>query len=167
MNTLMSLAESIEQSAIGTAIAEGRYAFPIIEGIHLIGLALGVGLIFLIDLRLIGVFLPSVPVRALHRQLQPYVFVGFGIVIVAGVLLLVSETSTVIVSPPWPFKAVFFVLASANALYFEFVIARRAGALPERGPLPKPVRYAGIASLALWALVIICGRLIPYIPHWT
>ena len=167
MTTLISIAETVEQSALGTAIAEGRYAFPIIEGIHLIGLSLGVGLIFLIDLRLIGVFLPSVPVRILHRQLQPYVILGFGIVIVAGLLLLVSETSTVIVSPPWPFKALFFLLATANALYFEFVIARRSHALPDRGPLPRPVRYAGFASLTLWMLVVICGRLIPYIPHWA
>lgn len=167
MNHLMHLAEAMEQSAMGTAIAEGRYAFPIIEGIHLIGLSLAVGLIFLIDLRLLGVFLPSVPARVLHRQLQPYVFAGFGIIIVAGVLLLFSEASTVIVSPPWPFKAFFFVLATVNALYFELVIARRANALPDRGPLPKAVRYAGFASLSLWVLVIVCGRLIPYIPQWT
>jgi hypothetical protein len=167
MSLLLGLAERIDQSALGMWIAEGRYAFPVIEGIHLIGLSMAVGLIVLIDLRLIGVFLPSVPVRMLHRQLQPYVFAGFATIIAAGLLLFVSEASVVIVSPPWPFKALFFVLASANALYFEFVIARRPGALPERGPLPKDVRYAGIASVSLWLLVIVCGRLIPYFPQWT
>jgi hypothetical protein len=167
MTSLMTIAETLEQSAVGTAIAEGRYAFPVIEGIHLIGLSMAVGLIFLIDLRLIGVFLPSIPVRVLHRQLQPYVFAGFAIIIAAGLLLFVSEASTVIVSPPWPFKAFFFAVATANALYFEFVIARRTNALPDRGPLPRTVRYAGFASLSLWVLVIVCGRLIPYIPQWT
>ena len=167
METLIKLAETLEQSALGAAIAEGRYAFPLIEGIHLIGLSVAVGLIFLIDLRLLGIFLPSIPVRLLHRQLQPYVFGGFVIIIVAGILLLFSEATTVIISPPWPFKAFFFVLATANALYFEFVIARRSNALPEYGRLPNPVRYAASASLLLWVLVIVCGRLIPYIPHWT
>lgn len=161
------MAEKLEQYPVAVAIAEGRYAFPVIEGIHLIGLALAVGLIILIDLRLIGVFLPAVPIKALHRQLQPYVFAGFAIIIAAGLLLFVSEASTLIVSPPWPFKAFFFVLASSNALYFEFVIARRSDALPERGPLPSAVRYAGLASLILWSLVIVCGRLIPYIPAWN
>jgi hypothetical protein len=167
MDSLMTIAETLEQSAVGLAIAEGRYAFPLIEGIHLIGLSVAVGLIFLIDLRLLGVFLPAVPVRALHRQLQPYVFGGFGIIIVAGILLFLSEASTVIASPPWPFKAFFFLVATVNALYFEFVIARRPAAFPEGGPLPKAVRYAAFASLSLWVLVIVCGRLIPYIPHWT
>ncbi len=166
MSPWLSIAEKLEQYPIAVAIAEGRYAFPVIEGIHLIGLALAVGLIILIDLRLIGIFLPAVPIKILHRQLQPYVFAGFGIIIAAGLLLFVSEASTLIVSPPWPFKAFFFVLACANALYFEFVIARRSNALPERGAAPAAVRYAGLASLLLWSLVIVCGRLIPYIPAW-
>jgi len=167
MSRLLAIAETIEQSDLGTAIAEGRYAFPIIEGIHLIGLSVAVGLIFLVDLRLIGIFLPSVPVRELHRQLQPYVFAGFALIVVAGILLFASEASTVIVSPPWPFKAFFFTLATVNALYFEFVLARRPDALPDRGPLPSGIRGAGLASLSLWVLVIVCGRLIPYIPRWT
>jgi hypothetical protein len=33
--------------------------------------------------------------------------------------------------------------------------------------LPGGARFAGYASLVLWTLVIICGRLIAYIPHWT
>jgi hypothetical protein len=167
MSTLFAIAESLENSRIGIAIAEGRYAFPIIEGIHLIGLSVAVGLIMLIDLRLIGVFLEEIPVKKLHGQLQPYVLGGFAIVILAGCLLFTSEATTVIVSPPWPFKAFFFMLGGANALYFEFVIARRPQALPDHGPLPRSVRRAGTASLVLWTLVIICGRLIPYITKWT
>ena len=167
MSTLLAMAEKLEQTGIGTAIAEGRYAFPVIEGIHLIGLSMAVGLILLIDLRLLGAFLPDVSVKALHRQLQPYVFAGFAIVILAGVLLFVCEASVVIVSPPWPFKMFFLVLGGANALYFEFITSRRPEALPDHGPLPGNVRYAGFAAFALWVLVIVCGRLIPYIPHWA
>ncbi len=32
MSTLLALAERIEQSSVGAAIAESRYAFPVIEG---------------------------------------------------------------------------------------------------------------------------------------
>lgn len=167
MSILAAWAESLEQTGVGTAIAEGRYGFPIIEGIHLIGLSLAIGLIFLIDLRLLGVFLPDVPVKTLHRQLQPYVFVGFALVILAGILLFVCEATVVVASPPWPFKMAFFVLGGANALYFEFFVSRRPQALPDHGPLPSVVRYAGGASLSLWVLVIVCGRLIPYFPRWN
>lgn len=62
MTTLLSVTESIEQSGVGTALAESRYAFPIIEGVHLIGLSISVGLIFLTDLRLMGLLFRGVPV---------------------------------------------------------------------------------------------------------
>jgi hypothetical protein len=166
MSILFTAAEKLEQTPMGTAIAEGRYAFPIIEGIHLIGLSVAVGLLMIVDLRLMGIFLPMVPVKALHRQLQPYVLGGFAVVIVAGLLLFTSEATTVIASPPWPFKAAFLLLGGLNAAYFEFVIARRPDALPDRGPLPTAVRRAGLASFTLWVLVIVCGRLIPYITTW-
>ncbi|HVF16442.1 MAG TPA: hypothetical protein VNA21_06005, partial [Steroidobacteraceae bacterium] len=62
MNSLITWAEQIEASQIGVAIAESRFAYPVIEGIHLIGLAVSVGLIFITDLRLMGVLLKRVPV---------------------------------------------------------------------------------------------------------
>jgi hypothetical protein len=165
--TLYALGSWLEATRVGSTIAEGRYAFPIIEGIHLIGLAGAVGLLMLIDLRLMGVFLTQVPPRQLHRQLLPYVLGGFGLVVLAGMVLLSSEATTVFASPPWPFKMAFIVLGGANALYFEFVSSRRPDALPATGPLPAGVRGAGTASFVLWVLVIICGRLIPYITSWS
>jgi hypothetical protein len=164
--TLFAVGGWLEETRVGAAIAEGRYAFPIIEGIHLIGLAVAVGLLMLVDLRLMGVFLTQVPPRQLHRQLLPYVLAGFGVIVLAGVLLLSSEATTVFASPPWPFKMVFLALGACNALYFEFVSSRRPDALPTTGQLPAGVRAAGAASFALWVLVIICGRLIPYVTTW-
>ena len=65
MSLLFSIAEQIESSALGVAIAESRFAYPVIEGIHLIGLAVSVGLIFLTDLRLMGLILAAMAVELL------------------------------------------------------------------------------------------------------
>ena len=125
MSTLFSLAEALEQTPLGSAIAESRYAFPIIEGIHLIGLSLSVGLLFLIDLRLIGVLFKRVPVADILRQLRFWVLGGFAAIFLSGGLLFFAEASTVLASPAFAFKLVFIALAGLNAGYFEFVIARR------------------------------------------
>jgi hypothetical protein len=168
MQTLASIANAIESTPIGTAIAESRYAFPIIEGTHLIALSVSVGLIFLTDLRLMGVFLRQIPAADVLHGLRPYVLSGFALVFLSGGLLFWAEAAEVIASPAWVFKFAFIGLAGLNALYFELVIARRPGALArERASLPRGVRYAGAASLAIWTLVIICGRLIAYLPHWS
>jgi len=167
MTTIAAIADAIEATTIGTAIAESRYAFPIIEGTHLIALSISVGLIFLSDLRLMGLVLRKVPLTSVLHGLRPYVLSGFALVFVSGALLFWAEAATVIKSPAWVFKFAFIGLAGMNALYFEFVIARRPNALVDRPLVPRGVRYAGLASLTIWTLVIICGRLIAYLPNWS
>jgi len=163
----MTLAESIEQSSIGAAIAESRYAFPVIEGVHLIGLSISVGLIFLTDLRLMGVLFTHVPVRDVIHHLRPYVLGGFALVFLSGGLLFWSEASMLIESPAFPFKMLFMALAGVNALYFELVLAKQETVQANAPLMPRNVKLAGAASLFLWTLVIICGRLIPYLPRWS
>ncbi len=99
------LARQISESAVGTALRESLILFPLIEGIHLLGLALSFGLIFFTDLRLIGVFLKQVPVSQILAQLRGWMqrrpvrllcglaVAGFGVV---GLLRAAS-----LAMPPW------------------------------------------------------------------
>jgi hypothetical protein len=160
-------AERVEYSPIGVAIAESRYAFMIIEGAHLIGLAFAVGLLFVVDLRLLGVFLRSVPLQQVMKSLRPWVLGGFALIFVTGVLLFWSSAGRLVQSPAFLIKLVLIGLAGANALLFELVIARSETVRQRPQELPLSVRSAGLASLVLWSLVIIFGRLIPYLPSWA
>lgn len=161
----MALAEQIEASAIGVAIAESRYAYPVIEGVHLIGLSISIGLIFLTDLRLMNVFLKRVPLQDMLRHLRPFVIGGFIAVFVSGGLLFWSAAARMLESPAFVAKMAFMVLAGINALYFELVIAQREPVKQNHSIVPSSVRYSGFASLSLWTLVVVCGRLIPYLPN--
>jgi hypothetical protein len=166
MTTLLTLAEQIESSAIGVAIAESRYAYPIFEGVHLIGLAVSVGLIFITDLRLMGLVLKRTSVASVLSHLRPYVIGGFIATFVSGGLLFWSSALRMLESPAFVFKLVFIALAGINALVFELkIVPRHAAALA--APLPRSFAYAGVASLSLWTLTIVCGRLIPYLPAWS
>ncbi len=161
---IIGIAEDIEQSQVGVAIAESRYWWPIFEGTHLLSLSISFGLILLTDLRLVGVFLRGVPVTEVLHGLRPYVLGGFALTFVSGGLLFWSEAAKVIVSPVWNLKCLLIVLGGLNALYFEFVIARKAAVVENRVPLPSSVRYAGFASISIWVVVIVCGRLLAYLP---
>src|ERR1700743_44289 len=154
MAALLDLAQSIQDTQIGTYIAESRYAFPIIEGIHLIALSISVGLIFLTDPRLLGLVMRAVPVNDVLRQLRLYVFGGFTVVFVTGGLLFWAEAVDVVNSPATPFKFVFMALAGVNAAYFEFVTARKADVQDNATLLPRAARFAGLTSITLWVLVI-------------
>ncbi len=133
---------------------------------HLIGLTIAVGLLFVIDLRLIGVLLRSVPVAQLLHQLRPWVFSGFGLIFVTGGLLFCSSATEQLDSPPFAIKMALVVAGGLNALYFELVSANSPAVRDNHAVLPRKIRYAGAASLAIWTLVIVMGRMIAYMPHW-
>jgi hypothetical protein len=165
--TLMAWAQRVEGSTVGTAIAESNLAYPIIEGVHLIGLAISTGLLFAIDLRLMGVFLRRIPLERLLRDLRPFVLWGFAATFLSGGLLFWSSAERMLSSPAFAFKLLFLLLAGINACVFEFVLAPRHLGKPQLASLPRALRYAGFASLTLWTLTIAFGRLIPYLPAWS
>jgi hypothetical protein len=167
MTTLAVLAHQIENSAIGVAIAESRFAYPIFEGVHLIGLAVSVGLLFMIDLRLMGFFMKRVPLERMLHSLRPFVIGGFVATFVSGGLLFWSSAERMLESPAFAFKLLFLFFAGMNALLFEFIAVPKHLPTLSVKPLPRSFRYAGFASLTLWTLTIAFGRLIPYLPAWA
>lgn len=163
MTSLVAFAETIEQWPLAVAIAESRYAFPLIEGAHLIGLSVAVGLLFITDLRLAGVVLKRLPAVQVLNQLRPWVLGGFAVIFVTGGLLFLAGASSLVTSAIFAWKLLFIALAGLNAACFEFVIAKRTEVREGQAVLPHAAKYAAIASLSLWTVVIVCGRLIPYL----
>lgn len=162
-SSLLLWAETVEQWPLAIAIAESRYAFPLIEGVHLIGLSVAIGLLFITDLRLAGVVLKRLPAVQVLHQLRPWVLGGFAVIFVTGGLLFLAGASTLVTSAIFAWKLLFIVLAGINAAYFEFVIAKETVVSDGQAVLPAAAKFAAIASLSLWTVVIVCGRLIPYL----
>jgi hypothetical protein len=96
------------------------------------------------------------------QQLRPWILGGFACIFISGGLLFLAEATILVDNPAFAWKLLFIALAGLNAGYFEFVVARRLQADPGTRTL-RNVKYAGLASLSLWTLVIVSGRLIPYI----
>lgn len=163
--SLIEFSEILYDSEIGTALRESIYAFPLVEGLHLIGLAFSVGLLFFVDLRLLGVFLPQVAVQDLLRPLRPWILGGFFITFVTGFLLFIAGATKVITLSVFYYKLLFIALAGINALVFEIKWGRQANSWGAQIVLPGNIRLAGFLSLGLWSLVVICGRLIPYLSY--
>ena len=161
MSSIVEIAQALEASALGSAIAESTLAFPVIEAIHLLGLAVSVGLLLLVDLRLLGLVLQQVPAAAVHQQLRKWIVAGFAVTLASGALLFAAEAGQVIVNYAFIAHAILALLGIANALYFEIRLAPHAAEWTQG--LPAAARLAGTVSLAAWFFVLVSGRLIPYL----
>ncbi|WP_348729743.1 hypothetical protein [Rheinheimera texasensis] len=157
-----ALLQLMYDSALGTALAESLYMYPLVEGSHLLSLAFSFGLIVLIDLRLTGIALVQLPVHALLRQLRPYLLAGFVITFITGILLTFAAGPELLNSFVFPLKLLLIVLAGLNAIWFEWRYGRDVTQW-QQAPHPAGVRLAGFASLGFWSGVVILGRLIPYL----
>ena len=70
--SLLTFFEWCEGSAVGHAIRSSQWLFPVIESVHLLGLALMGGAVLVVDMRLFGLGLRRQPVAQLARDAQPW-----------------------------------------------------------------------------------------------
>lgn len=163
--SIIEFAQVVNDTELGTAIRESLFAYPAIEGLHLLSLAFSVGLIVFTDLRLVGLFLKDVPASDLLKQLRPWVLGGFAVQLFTGVLLFFASAATVVTLPVFWLKLLVIFLAGINVLWFELKWVRRVGEWKDQLVPPGGVRFAGWASLTFWTFVVVSGRLIPYLSY--
>jgi hypothetical protein len=150
------------ETKIGSGIRESVWVFPIVEGTHLLGIALSVGLLCWFDLRLLGLVLRDQPASKVWQQIMPVAFIGFALMFVSGLLLFWAEAITAYRSVHFWIKLGLLVLAGINALRFE-TTAHKNMAEWDLAPVPPfQARMTGAISLILWTAIIITGRTMAY-----
>jgi hypothetical protein len=150
-------------SQIGTSIRESALVFPLIETAHVIGLSVSVGLILLLDLRLVGAGFRRVPAAQILSQLKPWYLAGFTGMLLSGALLFWSEAFSCYQSPSFRWKIAFLCLAGLNAAVFEVVYKPQMDAWgSSTSSVPLGAQLVGWCSLVCWAAVIGFGRWTAY-----
>src|SRR5207302_6746191 len=102
--------------SLGAYVLALPYGWPSLETLHFIGLSLLIGVILLIDLRMLGI-MKDVAFPALHRLL-PWAILGFGTNLVTGILFFVASPDQYDQNVAFIWKMILVMLAGANALYF-------------------------------------------------
>ena len=155
---LLSLFQTLEASAIGEAVRNSLWLFPVVEAFHLIGLAIIGGAVLVVDFRLLGLGLRDHPLARLARAMQPWVIGSLLLMIVSGIPLFLSEAIKCYYSFAFWTKMTALVLA----VLFTFTIRRRVSFAAEGRFSPMSRRAVGLASIGLWSTVGWGGRWIGF-----
>ena len=159
---LLPFFQRLEGTAGSITIRESTLLYPLIETTHVLMLCLFLGMIALLDLRLLGMGLRGVPVSEVAGRLLPWALAGFGLMAASGMLLFYSGPVRASGNIFFKIKMSMLALAGMNALLFHFTIYRRVADW-DSNPIPPPrARLAGFCSLLLWSGVVICGRMQAY-----
>ena len=156
--SLLPLFEWCENAGIGEAIRISTWLFPVIEGIHLLGLCVIGGAILLVDMRLLGLGLRRQPVAELARDSRPFLIGSLAVMLVTGPLLFSSEAVKCYYSTAFWFK----MTSLALAIIFTFTVRQRVTLADEGRISAIKAKIVALVSLALWSGVGWGGRWIGF-----
>src|SRR5882724_7818749 len=143
-----------EKSAIGEAIRNSQWLFPVIESVHLLALVLIAGAVLVVDMRLFGLGLRRQPVAQLARDAQPWLIGSLILMIITGGLLFLSEAIKCYYHDAFWFKMTSLFLA----IVFTFTVQRKVTQADEARISPAWSKAVAVVSVLLWSGVGIGGR---------
>jgi len=162
---LSNFLQWLADTQFSTTMRESVWAEPIVETIHVLTLTLFLGFAVLLDLRLLGVCLTRRRVSEVLAQFNPWLFGGFAVMIVTGVLLFCGDPVSFYNTKP-PFfiiKMVMLVLAGLNVIVFNLTLGRKVAEWDAESKTPPGAKVAGVVSIVLWVLIVAAGRAIAYV----
>ena len=150
----------LHETSLGWAMAGNvHWLWPVCATLHLIGMALLVGCVGALDLRLLGIG-KELPVAPL-QTLMPIAMVGLTVNLVTGIGFY-AGTPDQYQSLAFAAKMGFVLLAGANGLLFHVTgLARQVRTVGAGQDAPTAAKLSAIASLVLWIGVMFWGRMLP------
>lgn len=130
------------------------WAYPALEVVHIVGIALLLGNLVLLELRVFGLG-AALPVKALSRLSLGIALAGFSVVAASGLLMFASQPAELLSNRAFTLKMLLLLAAGCNAAWFH-----------GRGSLDKLDRLARTqiaVSTLIWLAVVACGRWIAYV----
>jgi len=158
----MTAMGAIEASALGEAMRKWLWLYPCVEIVHLAGIALLVGSIAVLDLRLLGLS-RALPVRKLASHVLPWTVGSFVLIIPSGLAMFVAHAGDLMANPVFALKICLIMAAGSNAALFHAAVFRGAAQWDTDVMPPVAARASAALSLLLWSSVIACGRLLAYV----
>ncbi len=162
MTGLYDICHWLYHTSLATSIRESTLAFPIIEGTHVLGLAISVGIIMFLDFRFLRFAFRDVPVSRLMRQVGPWMITGIAVMFITGFLLFFAEAEKAYTNTFFRVKIALLILAGVNALIYQLKYFPRMAEWDTSDSIPVGVKAIAWLSLIFWFVIIICGRTMAY-----
>jgi hypothetical protein len=136
------------------SLQSSAWAYPVLEVLHLLGVALLLGNLVLLELRVFGLG-AAVPVQPLARLSLTLVAAGFGLAAASGLLMFGTQPAELLANRAFTLKMLLLLLAACNAGWFH-----GRGSLQRLDTL---ARAQLLVSMLIWLGVLTCGRWIAYL----
>jgi hypothetical protein len=157
---LESLAVWLGNGMVHDFIVEKFWVFPLMETLHFIGLSFMFGSLLVIDGRVLGIA-KFISMKEAMKFI-PVAIVAFAVNLISGFMFLTSDPNAYLYNIGFQWKMGMIVIAGINALWFWFGEHKELCQLADGQDAPFRAKIIALASLIIWVIVIVLGRMIPY-----
>lgn len=151
----------LESTAYAQWILISIPGWPLMLTLHAIGLAIILGVVFALNLRLLG-FYETIPYTALPALMR-IAWIGIVLNVATGVSIFMTQATSYVTSGPFLLKISLIVLGIVNLVYTQKTLKREGAAWQTAGSAPPMATGLALSSLFFWVSAVVTGRLIAYI----
>ena len=157
----MAFFEWLEYTRLAVWVGESLWGYPIMISLHAIGLGTVVGILVMLDLRVLGSF-DGMPFSSLPG-LMNIAWAGFVVNLLSGVALFTAQATVFVESTPFLIKipAIFAALGIAGVMQKQ--IGKNADSWDTGSLVSSSAKILAAGSIGLWLIAIIAGRLVAYL----
>ncbi len=159
---LFKFASWLDTFQSSTDLHESLYMYAWVESTHVLTLMLFLGMLLVIDLRLLGVAFKEVPVSSIVDRLDKPMMIGFVIMVISGILLYFAIPVRSTQSIWFRIKVILLISAGINALLIRNMTHTSDMSWDNDPVPPTRIRVGAALSLGLWTGVIGVGRSMAY-----
>lgn len=164
---MKQFAEWLSTTSLSVFIQDhNAWTIPAIQSVHIVGIALVLGSVFMIDLRILGWAGTDQTLRQTTNRFGPWLTGALWLMLITGLLMVVGEPVRELVTFSFWAKMALVVVGTLIALIFMRTLRKQEGhwekTLVHRGS----IKFMAIFTFLVWACIIILGRLIAYDHVW-
>ena len=161
METLTAVSTWLAASGLTTWLASQMWGVPSLQSIHILAIGIILASLAMLDLRLAGFIGREQSMREMTLRFYPWIWGALAVLVTTGFLQIMAEPARELLN--WVFWTKMGLIVTA--VLFTAPVRRLLEDCRFRDLAPRKqriVRTCGLISLALWVLVVVCGRWIAY-----
>ena len=157
----MVLLQWLEGTRFSDWVLTSMIGFPLMLSLHAVGMAISVGLLIALNLRLLGLFRViswSFMLRALGL-----VWLGLCVNFLSGVALFLPRGAEYVRDPAFITKILLICIGVSITCYLRKILACQSESWNVNRGVPLQIRFCAVISILVWFGTIMSGRLIAYV----
>jgi hypothetical protein len=139
---------------------------PTVQSIHILGIGIVAGSVFMMSLRILRGAGMDQSVRQVHRRFGPWLNGGLWVLLATGILMIIGEPARELITFSFWLKMTLLAVGVTIAAAFGATVRKHGEQWDEALAKRSSVKLLAVATLLIWASIIVLGRLIAYDHVW-